>query len=185
MSVFDNVYKKLEEDKREKLIVICGDIFHKNSSLQTMSPNVGSILLAKFTRYVKLILIHGNHDQNMNIKDSISTIESILSLTNKLIEMNNIKYLKENKIIYLKENKIYNIDGINFGLTTMNSKEVTPIKDKKENELYIGLYHVPLYKSRLFNDSELLDENKFKVSDFKDYDITMLGDIHLHQYMNK
>ena len=134
MSVFDNVYKKLEEDKREKLIVICGDIFHKNSSLQTMSTNFGSILLAKFTRYGKLILIHGNHDQNMNVKDSISTIESILSLTNKLIEMNNIKYLKENKIIYLKENKIYNIDGINFGLTTMNSKEVTPIKDKKENE---------------------------------------------------
>jgi len=185
LKIFENVYKILEEDKRKKIIVICGDIFDKKTELHTRSIHFGSSLLGRLTKYGKLILIHGNHDQNMTNEKSISTIDSMLSLINTLIEVNNNKFLEEQRIIYLKENGIYKIDGINFILTTMFSKEVTKIINKKEDELYIGLYHGTLYKSRINDNIEMIDEKYFKVSDFKEYDIVLLGDIHVHQFLNK
>jgi hypothetical protein len=104
----------------------------------------------------------------------MSTIEAMI---------NHIK--SNNKIHYLKENKIYKIKGINFGLTTMYSDEVTKIENKNKEERYIGLYHGTLYKSKTDNDYEFLDEKILKATDFKDYDITLLGDIHKYQYLNK
>ena len=52
-------------------------------------------------------------------------------------------------------------------------------------ELYIGLYHGTLYKSITDEGYEFNDTTRIKGNDFKDYDITMLGDIHKYQYLNK
>ncbi len=172
--VFEEVYKKLKEDNKEKLIVICGDLFHDKTMIKPEALSLAKDYIFNLCIYSEVIIIDGNHDINITNDSRMSTIEAMI---------NHIK--SNNKIHYLKENKVYKIKGINFGLTTMYSEEVTKIENKNKEERYIGLYHGTIYKSKTDNDYEFLDEKILKATDFKDYDITLLGDIHKFQYLNK
>lgn len=172
--VFNNLYKVLEDDKESKIIVICGDLFHEKNSHVNKQSILAKDFINKLSNYGEIIIIDGNHDYLPHNNNSTSSIDSLL-----------LHLEVENTVHYLTQNKVYEIDGINFGLTTMDSPKVTPIVNKKPNELYVALYHGSLYKSTTnigwVND----DEGSFKAGDFKDYDIVMLGDIHKFQYLNK
>jgi DNA repair exonuclease SbcCD ATPase subunit len=171
--VFENVSKIIKEDKTKKLVVICGDFFdQKNISGTTLT--LGIEILTLLSDHCEVILFGGNHDINAKNENNIPYIEAITN--------NNIVY--KNKIHYLKENKIHKIRNINFGLTTITADKVLQIENKNPDELYIGLYHGQIYKSKLDNNYEVKNDGLFRTNDFKDYDITMLGDIHLFQYLN-
>ena len=172
--VLNKTIEMINMDKRKKLVVICGDLFHD----KTKPYQEANILARNFMQglgdVVETIIIQGNHDINIdneNRKDSIKS--ALLQLKTKY------------PIHYLTENKIYKIQGINFGLTKMTNELPTPIGIKNLFELYIGLYHGTLYKSRTDEGYEFNDTIRIKGSDFKDYDIVMLGDIHKYQYLNK
>jgi DNA repair exonuclease SbcCD ATPase subunit len=172
--VFENLYRILKQDEENKLIVICGDLFHEKNNHQNKQNILAKEFINKLSSYGEIVIIDGNHDYIPHNDNSSSSICSLL---------HHLKVV--NPVHYLTENKIYNIHNINFGVTTMNSSQVTPIPNKQPNELYIGLYHGSLYKSITdigwVND----DETSFKASDFKSYDITMLGDIHKFSFINK
>ena len=181
--VFEKLYKLLEEEKKEKIVVICGDLFHEKSGIQSYCIKFCSKFLAKISMYCELILIDGNHDLNMNNKDNeikkISTIEGVLELLNG-IGMNN-------KFHYLNKNEITRINGINYGLTTMFSNEITEIENKKKDELYIGLYHGSVQGSTTdkgYNIKES-ENRKITIKEMEKYDLFLLGDIHRHQFLNK
>jgi DNA repair exonuclease SbcCD ATPase subunit len=172
--VFNNLYKVLEEDKEPKLIVLCGDLFHEKNLHQNKQSILAKDFIYNLSTFAQLVIIDGNHDYVPHNNNSSSSIDSLL-----------LHLDVENTVHYLTKNKVYKIEGINFSLTTMDSPQVTPIGNKKPNELYVALYHGSLYKSTTnigwVND----DEASFKAGDFKDYDIVMLGDIHKFQYLNK
>lgn len=172
--VLNKSIEMINMDKRKKMVVICGDLFHD----KTKPYQEANILARNFMQglgdIVETIIIQGNHDINIdneNRKDSIKS--ALLQLKTKY------------PIHYLTENKIYKIQGINFCLTKMTNELPTPIGIKNLFELYIGLYHGTLYKSRTDEGYEFNDTTRIKGSDFKDYDIVMLGDIHKYQYLNK
>jgi DNA repair exonuclease SbcCD ATPase subunit/DNA repair exonuclease SbcCD nuclease subunit len=174
--VFANLYKILEQDPEPKLIVIAGDLFHEKNSHQNKQNILAKQFINKLSTYAEIVIIDGNHDYVPVNDNSSSSIDSLL------------RYLQVVKPVhYLTENKIYKICGINFGLTTMTSTETT--KPNKQNkvlgEIYIGLYHGTLYKSTTNLGWTNDNESNFKVKDFADYDITMLGDIHQFQFLNK
>lgn len=172
--VFENLYSILEKDKDNKLIVICGDLFHEKNSHQNKQNILAKNFINKLSSYAEIVIIDGNHDYIPHNDNSSSSINSLLHHLQVV-----------NKVHYLTENKIYKIHNINFGLSTMNTDKVTQIINKNQDEIYVALYHGSLYKSVTdlgwVND----DEKSFKASDFKDYDITMLGDIHKFSYLNK
>lgn len=178
--IFDKIYKLLENDPREKIIVICGDLYDNKIIFKTNTLKFVSKFIGRLSKYGEVILINGNHDLSM-INESIeSTIESMLTLPEEL-DKNLIK-----NIHYLNENKIYKIKGINFGLTTMFSKEITKIINKDTNELYVGLFHGKVYGAKTDMRYNVTDaECNFRTNDFKDYDIVLLGDIHQHQFLDK
>lgn len=161
-------------DKRKKMVVICGDLFHD----KTKPYQEANILARDFMKGIgdvcETIIIQGNHDINIdneNRKDSIkSTLRNLET-----------KY----PIHYLTEKKIYKIKGINFGLTKMTDNKPTLTGIKNLFEHYIGLYHGTLYKSITDEGYEFNDITRIKCSDFKNYDIVMLGDVHKYQYLNK
>lgn len=172
--VFKEVYKKIDEDNKEKLIVICGDLFHDKTMIKPEALILAKDFIYNLSKYGEIIIIDGNHDININNDDRKSSIEAMIN-----------RIETDNNIHYLKENKIYKIRGINFGLTTMYSDKVTKIENKNDKERYIGLYHGTLYKSKTDGGHEFIDEKILKSSDFNEYDITLLGDIHKYQYLNK
>lgn len=171
--VFNNLYKILEADSDNKLIVIVGDLFHEKNSHQNKQNILAKQFINKLSSYGQIVIIDGNHDYVPVNENSSSSIDSLL------------RYLEiKNPVHYLTENKIYNICGINFGLTTMISSKITK-PNKKVGEIYIGLYHGTLYKSTTNLGWTNDNESNFKVGDFADYDIVMLGDIHKFQFLNK
>jgi DNA repair exonuclease SbcCD ATPase subunit len=172
--VLNKTIEMINMDKRKKMAIICGDLFHD----KTKPYQEANILARNFMQglgdIIETVIIQGNHDINIdneNRKDSIKS--ALLQLKTKY------------PIHYLTENKIYKIQGINFGLTKMTNELPTPIGIKNLFELYIGLYHGTLYKSRTDEGYEFNNQSKIKGSDFKDYNIVMLGDIHKYQYLNK
>jgi DNA repair exonuclease SbcCD nuclease subunit len=172
--VLERTIKTIKNDKKEKLVVICGDLFHEKTRPYQEANVMARNFIKELGEICEVIIISGNHDVNINDETRTDSIEATLcNLTTKY------------KINHLTENKIYKICGINFGLTKMTNTEVTKIENKNKEEMYIALYHGTLYKSKTDVGYKFEDENKIKTSDFKDYDYAMLGDIHLYQFMNK
>lgn len=172
--VLKKTVEKIKEEEREKIVVICGDLFHEKTKVYQEANVIARNFMKELGDICEVIIIAGNHDVCIDNESRTDSIEATLC---------NLE--TENTIHYLTENKIYKIKGINFGLTKMTNNEVTKIEKKNKKEIYIALYHGTLYKSRTDEGYNFEDENKIKASNFKDYDYTMLGDIHLHQYMNK
>jgi DNA repair exonuclease SbcCD nuclease subunit/DNA repair exonuclease SbcCD ATPase subunit len=172
-TVLNRTIEIIKKETRNKMVVICGDLFHD----KTKPYQEANILARKFMKNLgdvcDTIIIQGNHDVNIDNESRKDSIKATLCE----LETNN-------KIYYLTENEEYKINGINFILTKMTNEKVTPIKNKNIDELYIGLYHGTLYKSKNDYGYNFISEEKLKATDFKDYDIVMLGDIHKYQYMN-
>jgi DNA repair exonuclease SbcCD ATPase subunit len=185
-TVLERTIGIISKDKRKKMVVICGDLFHD----KTKPYQEANILARNFMQGLgdicETIIIQGNHDVNIDNENRKDSIKSAL------LQLKTIY-----PIHYLTENKIYKINGINFGLTKMTNEKPTPCVTRLQSkdglsigiknlfELYIGLYHGTLYKSRTDEGYEFNDISKIKATDFKEYDIVMLGDIHKYQYLNK
>lgn len=167
--VFNNTIKKI---KKGNIIVITGDVFHDKCHLTPESLILFKDFMLKLSELCEIIIIDGNHDVNINNNEKKSNIEASLK---SLKSVNKINYLNKN-------NKIVKIDNINFILTLMNEKVEKFAREK--NEIYVSLYHGTLNGCKT-EEYEMNDEKNLNVKDFKEYDITMLGDIHKHQFLNK
>jgi DNA repair exonuclease SbcCD ATPase subunit len=172
--VLNRTIEIIRKDKRKKLVVICGDLFHDKTKPYQEANILARDFMQGLGDITDTIIIQGNHDVNIDNENRKDSIKSAL-------QQLKTKY----PIHYLTENKIYKIQGINFGLTKMTNEKPTQIGIKNLFELYICLYHGTLYKSKTDEGYEFNDITKIKGSDFKDYDIVMLGDIHKYQYLNK
>ena len=171
--VFKNLNKKLLEINEEKIIVICGDITDHHGNMNAESIKIFKNFIIGLSSYGKIIIISGNHDKPVSHLKATTTIESLL-----------INLRTENEIYNLtKENRCIKIKNINFVLTDMDEMPYV-LLNKNNSEIYIGLYHGTLYKSKS-ESYEFTDESKIKCSDFINYDYVLLGDIHKMQYMNK
>ena len=172
--VFNNLRNEIKKDSNEKIIVITGDVFHEKCNLSPESIILFKEFISRLNKLGTIIIIDGNHDVNINNDKRKSGICASLK---RLNTSGTIHYLNQ-------DNLSVKIDNINFILTVMD-KQVLKIENKKEDEIYIGLYHGTLYKSKIDNGYEIDNEKYIKAGDFKEYNLVMLGDIHKHQYMNK
>jgi DNA repair exonuclease SbcCD ATPase subunit len=182
MIVFQRLVEEIKKDTKDALIVICGDILHEKN---VMSP--GQLLLTKkfflmLSELLPCIVIIGNHD----ISPHGNTIDALTPILKNLRTINPI-YL-------LLEDMNYRYNNIVFGLTSMFANKVTesivpesiiPVDANYDDFIKIGLYHGTICGSRVDNDFEM-NNGRFNVTDFKTkYDLTLLGDIHKHGYLDK
>ena len=178
--VFKNLFKQLKQlklNENNSVIVIGGDIVHEH----TMIGDTIAVLKEFFTGLAKItrvFVIIGNHDRNMNNLSDLDSISPVIGSSFQTV----------NPVHILLDNCVYKYNNINFGVTTMEKKMVTPC-DKKDGITNIGLYHGKI--SGCVDESGIeyknSDETKtyFNSKDFtKYYDYVMLGDVHKHQYMN-
>jgi DNA repair exonuclease SbcCD ATPase subunit len=175
--ILKKLYKNLEEDKTKKIICILGDTFHNKCDTKADCTTKVTDLLLKLRTYCPVIIIEGNHDLNIHNSERSTELDRIFHER----ETQNIHILKENK-----EYEIDGIDNVVFVNTNIFAKETTKIVNKDNKKYYIGLYHGAITQSLLQNNAEIIKENcNFKTSDFPNYDLLLLGDIHKHQYLNK
>jgi DNA repair exonuclease SbcCD ATPase subunit len=174
--VFNNLYDKIKNLKNldETLIVICGDIFDNKTTLKADAINMLCDFFSNLCDITDCIIILGNHDQNINNENSADAITPIL----------NTNFKTKYKNFVLKKSGLYEYANICFGVTDLFSNDVMKFNLKTE-KIKINLYHGFINGATIDNANLNDVSGKFNQNDFSDGDLTLLGDIHKFQYLNK
>lgn len=163
--VFKELYRMMEEEHDDGVIVVCGDILHNKSIIGAKQISIARRLFKELGRIMPVIVIAGNHDVNMNKENEEDDALSVA--TDGIV---NVKYCRERGI--------YKHKNILFGITTIYDNEVVKIsKIVGKNKTKVALWHGTLYNTELRNGYKI--KKGMKLSDFEEYDYVMLGDIHI------
>ena len=179
--VFDRLYNQLEQ-LHPSLIYIGGDIVHGKLDTSPEETRLVADFFLTLCGIAPTIIIPGNHDCNLNNKSREDTLSPIVDL---------VKQINPN-IYYWKKSGIYTIDNVDFGVMSIfdindDGNQITtnlPNPKDMNNEHKIALFHGSVGTFLYDNGFQVTDEN-VHVSTFDGYDLTLLGDIHLHQFLDK
>jgi len=172
--VFSNFYKMLSErkiDKPNSIIIICGDILHSKLELNPESIMLTLDFLENLSNIFPTFIIAGNHDAlltNNQRKDSLSGILYKRNIPN---------------LWFLKESGIYKFGNINLIVNSLlDDKFIISSQLENLNGYKISLYHgcvgCPI------NSEGFKLSGSRNISDFNGFDLVLLGDIHMFQYLN-
>jgi DNA repair exonuclease SbcCD ATPase subunit len=171
--VFEKLYQTLSSQPEldQSVIVVCGDIFHNRDKLVSESIKLFDFLIEKLTSIIDVILILGNHD-TFTHNDRLDTITGIVD----------IKTYKN--FHFLKNSGIYKYNNIDFIVSSLTDNKFIRHSDiPKSDNLSVALYHGAISGSKIDSLYSMNDSNLFTIGDFKGYDLTLLGDIHLKQHL--
>ncbi len=185
-SVFNKLYENLktEQSKWDKniggLVVITGDIVHSKSQI---SPQLNIMLrdfLTNLGSIMPVIMIAGNHDLNLSNLAVPDTLTSILHKS----PVDNLHYLKDSGIYQWNNVQFSVMSVLNYPLIKASQFPDSNADSVYEKTFKVGLLHATLHGSKICTSTVPLTSDKYKAGDFEGYDYVLLGDIHLHQYMN-
>jgi len=173
--VFNNLYQMLKKEDSAGLIVITGDIVHSKSQISPQLIIMLRDFLNNLASIMPVMMIAGNHDLNLSNLDVPDTLSSILHKT----PIDNLFYLKESGIYQWKNVHFAVMSVLNYPL--IKAEEFGALDG---DQYKVGLLHATLHGSKICTSNTPLTSEKYKAGDFNGYDYVLLGDIHLHQFMN-
>lgn len=169
--VFNKLYQKLQQENKNALIVIVGDILDKKLALQPECVISTINFFTELTKICPVICIAGNHDM---IEHNPGRIDSLTAIFHQTSIQN---------LYYLKKSGIYLYNNIAFGVSSLHDGKFVFGSSLPQDKIKIALWHGTVDTSKNLVGFELRG-NKL-VEDFKDYDICCLGDVHNYQYLNE
>lgn len=169
--VLSDFIRQCEENKVDH-IMITGDVWH--SKLQGISPEAIDLLTWMFRSFADVAETHmiiGNHDMSVPNKSRQDILSSILTTMN------------DDRIHFYKNSGVYEFfPGYNFCVYSMydeqNWGKVKPVPGM----INIACYHGSVWGATTEQDWKI--ESDMQSSFFEGYDMTMLGDIHKHQFLD-
>lgn len=168
------VFTELAEQCRQHNvdhIFIGGDSWHTKT--QGISPEAIDLLVWWMKTLADVAPIHiilGNHDVNLVNSSRQDAISPIISALN------------HPRIHFYKHSGVYAFaPGYNWCVYSLLDEENWPSVKPVQGEVNIACFHGAVWGAVTETDWEV--EEGLKVDFFKDYDITMLGDIHRHQFL--
>lgn len=175
--VFQEMYKILgqSQEKQENcLIILTGDILHNKNDLSPECILTTLKFLNTLSSYYPTLLIAGNHDTLLNNLNRIDSLSAIL------VE-NHQPHLH-----YLKYSGYYQYGNIVFGVSSLLDNKWMLAQDisipNQNNIKKVALYHGGVGR---FSTNKGFVMEGVPIQKFDGYDMVMLGDIHLHQYLDK
>ena len=199
--VFKKLLKCLIEEKKRVtksnnnteipiIAVITGDILHSKSDLSPECIQITYQLFKDISNIMPCVIIPGNHDLNMNNKNRLDSLTPIIS---DLPNYNPIHYLNETGI-WKMGNLVFGHASI-FDYHIIDPKDINQLLKKVDIETKsitkIALYHGRINGVELFNGSKIDGEintttkKTITPSNFSKYDLSLFGDIHKHQFLDK
>lgn len=184
--IFNKLYEDIKTAPKNTVIVVAGDIVHSKTNLTPELVNITSDFLYNLSKLKPTILIAGNHDVNLKNKSRLDSLSPII---------NNIKRnqndFEENNLIYLKDNGLYKIANCLFSVFSVFNKPTEyNILEDVDPLLFLGIEHkIALYHGVVngakTDTGHVLENSNVNKHSFRNFDIAMLGDIHLaNQSMN-
>lgn len=185
-NVFNNLFESINNyisnyklKKDEYLIIITGDIFHNKNNIGNYGLMLYKILIENLTKIGLTIILEGNHDSIQHELNQPSLVTSTIGIDN---------------LIILNESKSFIIDDIGFSYVNIrdtldnfsNSGRKNILKPfpiiNKPVKYKIALFHGTFANIKLYNGTNITsDSNPYPFEWIKDFDLALLGDIHLRQ----
>jgi DNA repair exonuclease SbcCD ATPase subunit len=172
--VFQQMYQQLQQSQERKetcLIVLTGDILHHKNDLSPECILTTLKFLNTLSSYYPTLLIAGNHDTLLNNLNRIDSLSAILA------ENHNPH------LYYLKTTGFYQYGNVLFGVSSLlDNQWATDFPPNTSHLKRIGLYHGGVGR---FSTNKGFVMEGVSLQKFQGYNMVMLGDIHLHQYLDK
>jgi len=176
-------------------IVIAGDLFHIKINMSPKSTSLAGWFLKELSKIAPVDIILGNHDMNEKIKVQGNTVEPLVELLSNgfiVTTENSNLYDKNYKsgefygVYFYKDTDFYNVeDDLCYGVFSMWDNGLLQLNDKDENKKYIALYHNPIYGCKMDNGMENRRDDLKRITDFANFGMVMLGDIHKYQTFSR
>jgi len=179
--VFENLVKSLKEKKPDRIVIV-GDLVHDYLDLQSEQLITANNLLHELSKIAPVRITRGNHDFR---KKNLKRVDSIKAI---------VKTLGDADVKYYDETGFFTDENIVWAVWHHGVKNSNPwkTKDGKKISAYksqsgltsIDLFHDPVGGCKSTTGFEMKSSSYYKISDFRG-DISMFGDIHLMQYLDK
>ena len=165
--VFAKLYEGLRELKRRhpgSIAVIAGDVVHEHCNMHSNGADTAWEFFKSLSDIMPIVVIPGNHDGQVRNTSAKNTLHTLLR---DRVSTHPIHLLVPSGA-YVYSNVVFGVSSIFDGKFVKAKSIANPERD---DVVKIALYHgaVP----QVVSD---------KV--FQGYDLTLLGDIHKHQYLN-
>ena len=185
IQVFENLFQRLRSfpSLDESLIVVTGDIFHDKHRIGPPGIEMGVHLFQGLSSIAPTVVIRGNHDYRQDLPEEKDLITAIM------------KYNIPN-LHYFNETGNYEIENIGIGLVAIQDALLPnstsgivrtlpafpPVRRfSPEITHRVALFHGSITKARLQNGTLYESSDGYPLDWFKEYDLVLLGDIHLQQ----
>jgi len=172
--VFENLYEEIENRKTEgSVIALLGDIVHAKTDLTPELVDVASNFLKRLSSVAPVILIPGNHDENLVSPDRMDSLTPI------------VRNIDTSRIYYSRETEVFDVGGVAFIHMSQldkpkNYPKANSIPDSKPK---VALYH-GVVNGAVTDTGWTLSSEEVNAGMFEGYDITLLGDIHKRQFLD-
>ncbi len=170
--VFEKTYEEIRKNKDNAVVYIGGDIAHSKTDMSPELVDQLSRLFKNLSDICPTIIIAGNHDCNLNNRSRLDALTPI------------IKNLNHSNLHYLKDTGVYKCADVSFVVWDVWDKKKDYIKAKDvEGDTKIVLFHGTVDKCE--TDLGFRLPSDVKITQFRGYDMALLGDIHKRQHLNK
>jgi len=171
-SIFEQIYKKLREEKVD-YIIHCGDLAHTKTQLSPEYFEMASNFLKNLADIAPTYIIPGNHDGNLRNSSRQDAITPIV----EALEHPNLCLLKDSGETVLNDEFTLNILSV--------FDEDDWIKPTDIDKINIALYHGSI--SGVKTDlGWTMEHGENDISIFDEFDFAFLGDIHkTNQILNR
>lgn len=172
--VFENLYQFLNEqpNREGSMIIVTGDILHHKNELSPECIVKTRRFLHRLADFCPTVIIAGNHDALLNNRQRLDSLSAIL--TDPVPQL-----------FYLTSSGYYRYGNLVLGVSSLLDNLFVPasgITRRDERDRLIALYHGGVGK--FSTNKGYVMEGGVPRSTFDGYDMTMLGDIHMHQYLD-
>ena len=170
--VFERTYEEVRKNKDNAVAYIGGDIAHSKTDMSPELIDQLSRLFKNLADICPTIIIAGNHDCNLNNRSRMDCLSPI------------VNNLKHPNLHYLKDTGIYKCADTTFVVWDVWDDKKDYIKAKDvEGDTKIVLFHGTV--DRCETDLGFRLPSDVKITQFRGYDMGLLGDIHKRQHLNK
>lgn len=172
-AVFKELYKGVDTLPENAIVYVAGDIVHNKTDISPELISLTSDFLKNLADRRHTIVITGNHDTNLNNTSRLDALTPI------------IQNLNHPKLHYLKDSGVYNIANVHFTVFSIFDPPSEFIKASSfDAPTKIALFHGPVQSSKTDIGYEVTGE-EYTANLFDGYDLSLLGDIHKRQYVDK
>jgi len=172
-AVFKELYKGVDDLPDNAIVYVGGDVVHNKTDISPELISLTSEFLRNLADRRHTIVITGNHDTNLNNTSRLDALTPI------------IDNLNHPNLHYLKDSGVYKIADTHFTVFSIFDSPSTFIKASSFNaDTKIALFHGPVKSSKTDIGYEVTGE-EYTADLFDGYDLSLLGDIHKRQYVDK